>query len=810
MTWVRRHPVRAVALIPPALLVCLWAIAVVTAHQAASVHVRWAPDVTAADREEVEQRYLLTDPELQSGTTWVYILLDTSGWNLAGLVADPRVEDTDGFDRESHEIHDRVNRRTSLVHALPGIRHPRTLQHVQWTLLLLSLPALAWAAIRLREGLPLERPWRRAACGVSFVALAGLGYLASNQRLTADDSFSVWIAQAFLRGDRPYIDFFDAGAPGWWWLSLVGQWASGGRVIGEIAVAVFFDAVALVLTYLLAKRATRSMPLALSLTAIATVCVLAAAPYGYVKAIIYPLAVLVLWWYLDAPSRRRAAVVGAVVAAAFLLRHDHGAYVGAAAAVTLLSGLVRDGVRPVAAHSAIAGVTTLALLLPLLLVVQQREGLGGYFRARNDLAAYLGLGESRPRPTLAALWPIVGPAPVWPTRVTVRWREGLPEPERTALAEAHGLTPARNDLHWLTNMDAANVRALIRHPDVRTVIGVDALTYRDSEITLVRALRNDLARRGLVPFPRALGTPQAALTLYSIVLVLPFVALLLVAVSWKFDREWSWIDGQRALAIAVLAVVAHYGLARRPGQILETSPLDVVLLGSVLGQLAGILRARTWAGAPPARWLGRASITAVVGTVMLLAASIADAGGILSSTELPRGTAAAARRAAQLWQLHTAAAPLAVFSPPGTHDDRTIVRYLHECTVAGDRIWETTGNFATGYYADRGVVQQMFWYGGFRREPEQEAQTLAWLADQRVPLLVARGFEVPLDVFKRHPRILAYVREHYRDVTSSLARSPEHANGRAVAVFARRDLVPLRTYEPLDLPCFAPAPRAAE
>ena len=67
------------------------------------VHVRWAPDVTSAQRAVLEGRHGLTaganegagavdtSPE---GRTWSYQLTDTTSANISRLIEDPAVEDT--------------------------------------------------------------------------------------------------------------------------------------------------------------------------------------------------------------------------------------------------------------------------------------------------------------------------------------------------------------------------------------------------------------------------------------------------------------------------------------------------------------------------------------------------------------------------------------------------------------------------------------------------------------------------------------------------------------------------------------------
>jgi hypothetical protein len=70
----------------------------------AFVHIRWAPDLDAAVREESERRYSLSHGEILEGRTWGYALGDVSRQNVRALVVDPVVEDTDGIQRNTFRI----------------------------------------------------------------------------------------------------------------------------------------------------------------------------------------------------------------------------------------------------------------------------------------------------------------------------------------------------------------------------------------------------------------------------------------------------------------------------------------------------------------------------------------------------------------------------------------------------------------------------------------------------------------------------------------------------------------------------------
>ena len=70
----------------------------------AYVHVRWASNVDAARRTELERTHSLTRGELREGTTWGYYVTDLSTANLQSLVESPAVEDTHNIHRTAFRI----------------------------------------------------------------------------------------------------------------------------------------------------------------------------------------------------------------------------------------------------------------------------------------------------------------------------------------------------------------------------------------------------------------------------------------------------------------------------------------------------------------------------------------------------------------------------------------------------------------------------------------------------------------------------------------------------------------------------------
>lgn len=64
-----------------------------------SLNVRWMASVTDAQRAALEQRFSLTDPVFDGGTTWKYHLTNDSTANIQALVQDAHVDDTSHIHR---------------------------------------------------------------------------------------------------------------------------------------------------------------------------------------------------------------------------------------------------------------------------------------------------------------------------------------------------------------------------------------------------------------------------------------------------------------------------------------------------------------------------------------------------------------------------------------------------------------------------------------------------------------------------------------------------------------------------------------
>jgi hypothetical protein len=118
--------------------------------------------------------------------------------------------------------------------------------------------------------------------------------------------------------------------------------------------------------------------------------------------------------------------------------------------------------------------------------------------------------------------------------------------------------------------------------------------------------------------------------------------------------------------------------------------------------------------------------------------------------------------------------------------------YLRECTAPGDHILVTGLTPPhVSYYAQRPIAGgHIRWRRGWRSDPVHEAQSLALLQRQSVPIAFSTADPV-LDTFKSYPRIHAYLAKYYVPV--------EGTRG-FIMVDTRRK--PTGAFGPDKFPCF--------
>ncbi len=194
--------------------------------------------------------------------------------------------------------------------------------------------------------------------------------------LTDDHFFYVTQGWQMLYGELPDRDYFEMGAPLNLAISAGLQLVLGRSVWSEYVFCVAAIGVGSAATFALAARASQS--LVLGALAFLFQFALLTRLYGYPKMVVYVAAIGAMWAWASEPGTRRTWLLAVITAVAFLLRHDHGVYVGIGFVVLLL--FVR-GVSLIerAKQAVIYGATSLVLLCPYLIYLQLNGGIVRHF-----------------------------------------------------------------------------------------------------------------------------------------------------------------------------------------------------------------------------------------------------------------------------------------------------------------------------------------------------------------------------------------------------------------------------------------------
>ncbi|MEQ1896696.1 MAG: hypothetical protein ABL971_04820 [Vicinamibacterales bacterium] len=169
-----------------------------------------------------------------------------------------------------------------------------------------------------------------ATAGVVFVVALAWRFL-TFMGFSNDHYAHYALAQQMLLGERPIRDFADPGWPLTYMLSAAAWWLAGGTLAVEWVLTAGALATGALLTVVAAHRLAGTVWTA----ALVAILELVAYPrtYSYPKVLAYALGAWAMMAMAERPSRRRIVGMAGVIAVAFLLRHDHGLYLGVSAAV---------------------------------------------------------------------------------------------------------------------------------------------------------------------------------------------------------------------------------------------------------------------------------------------------------------------------------------------------------------------------------------------------------------------------------------------------------------------------------------------
>jgi hypothetical protein len=201
--------------------------------------------------------------------------------------------------------------------------------------------------------------------------------------LTDDHFFYVVRGWQILFGDIPVKDFVDHGAPLYYYIAAAVQTVFGRGTLSELAFSTTALSMGAVLTFLLATRASGSI--LAGLAACLLYVWLGPRFYNYPKIVVYAAAIPLLWWFADRSGPRPRFAIAILTVIGFLFRHDHGAFVGLATVVLMLS-LTELRIAERVRHVVIYGLLVAVLVAPYFIFIQLNGGVVSYFRQASAWA----------------------------------------------------------------------------------------------------------------------------------------------------------------------------------------------------------------------------------------------------------------------------------------------------------------------------------------------------------------------------------------------------------------------------------------
>lgn len=239
---------------------------------------------------------------------------------------------------------------------------------------------------------------------LAFLAGAGLRYLLLNVGFPNDHFVYITAGWQMLSGDWPTRDWVDPGLPLQFLASAGAQAVLGPTLFAEGVLVSLAFGTAAALTAIVVLASTGSAALA-AVAALLEIVILPRT-YGYPKMLVYAAACVAFQRHAAQPGRRSRWALAAAIAIAFLLRHDHGVFVGLAAVLAAWLSADSDMWRPRVRDVVKVVAATLTLLSPYVAYVAAYGGWPAYLQTGLDFSAQ----EAERQPHV---WPPVFGADPW-------------------------------------------------------------------------------------------------------------------------------------------------------------------------------------------------------------------------------------------------------------------------------------------------------------------------------------------------------------------------------------------------------------
>lgn len=624
-----------------------------------------------------------------------------------------------------------------------------------------------------------------------FAAIFGFRSL-SYTGFTNDHFVHLARAQQMLLGAWPVRDFVDPGMPLMYALSAGGLLLFGHNLVGDAVIVFGALAAAGVLTLVLTRAVTGSTIAALG----AVVLQVLAYPrsYSYPKLLIYAIAIAACWSYLAKPSTWRLLALGLCTSAAFLLRHDHGLFVGAASILTV--ALAESGVQARLRRAAVFLVVTLVMLAPWALLIASSGGVRAYGRSAIEFSRTEGALTRVTMPAFEirpadGLWVRGTAASAERPTIHIRWAPDLSDAQRAARERDLGLelVQRHEGRTWLYRVDPdpAQRRAILADAAVEDTDGLERMQLSWSErlLQLLGPLRGGPGR-GL-----PIGTNSVALLYYACLFT---VAAGLVMLLMRAGAASTPGSAARLAVVTLLAVCVTATFLRDP---LAERIADVAMPLTLLGSWSIVVVWRNLQHASAvARAFGRTAVAVLVSLIMASVTVIGHTGdqleriGSLRPAEL-RDRAAAIGRA-------LAAGDPSAFAPSATSVALTpVYRFLQACTAPTDRFVYVGFAPEAYFFADRGFGGgQAVVLSDYYASDDEQRLTRSRLERERVPVVVMP--EQNADDYRTlFPIVSAYVDANY-----SAFDTIQLPDDRRAAIMIDRRLTPTETFGESGWPCF--------
>jgi hypothetical protein len=611
---------------------------------------------------------------------------------------------------------------------------------------------------------------------------------------TNDDFDHLSKARQVLFGELPERDFLDDGRPLTILASAVAQRISP-TLLSEVILGGGAIAVGVAFVFVLSRRLSGSSALGV----LAALFTIAMRPrlYNYPKVVLFPMALWLLWRYLEHPSRRRLALLAAMTVVTFLFRYDLGIYVAivyaSALAVTERARLV-----PTLGAYVALGLLLCAPYLGWLATLNRLQSTGSHGIV-SFLTRPQGILRAPVHFNIAHGFAILAPPP---GQMGIRWAQGVTAETRHEVEQEYGLDPediktdGRTIRYHVADPLASRLLALVHDRHVEDTSGIDRgtgellpMSRRDRWRESVPLLRF----RAFKVFPADVDAQNWLYLLFTFSTPLALLALWLMRDSLPAGQTIE------VLSLVLMCVIVHQFLiydspdSRLPD---VAAPTAVLLAWLVRRGLDGAERLRN----RPA-WIGNALPTAILLFLGLIGLITVPATTVYSDTSWNRVLLAGVQSPATL--AHEVRSlgrrPIAYWADSGI-TNRGLIDYTFRCTSPDDR------PFVMAYAPEVYYVSERLFPGGLNEIDTvgyikiSEAMVMRRLAKQSVPVVVLMNDTLD-DLRKDFPDVTAFVADRYEEV-----RQLDFGEGYRTYHILVEKRRPVTRVEPRwGLPCFLPA-----